>query len=84
VSRAEAIRAAERAVEHTTDARFQRQVERLHDLGPRAVGELLREVANGADLGLCLTRYARLDPAVVKALGGDQFPPLPIYEVRHG
>jgi len=32
------------------DLRFQRRVQRLHDLGPRAVGELLAEI--GADFSI--------------------------------
>ena len=47
---------------------------RLHDLGPRPLYEFLREVASGSDPIDRLEIYARLDPAIVRALGGDQFP----------
>ena len=60
----------------------QRQVEHLHQLGPRAVGELLREVAKDEDLDRTLEAYERLTADLLKALGGDRFPPLPIHEVQ--
>ena len=59
--------------------RFERQVVRVHALGPRVVGELLAEIATATgDPGLIADRveaYAALDPAVLRAVGGDQFPP---------
>jgi hypothetical protein len=58
--------------------RRQRQVERLHALGARAVFELLDELDRhhrlGDDLDRRLDRYASLDPALVAAVGGDRFP----------
>jgi len=62
--------------------RFQRDVEAVHRLGPRAVAELLLELKNGADLDDRLARYAELDPATVRALGADRFPPHPLSVVR--
>ncbi len=67
---------------HVADLRRQRQIEHLHLLGPRAVGELLREVAEDDDLDRALEAYGRLTPDLLKALGGDQFPPLPVHGVR--
>ncbi len=64
------------------DLKRQRQVEHLHQLGPRAVGELLREVAKDEDLDRTLEGYERLTSDLLKALGGDRFPPLPIHEVQ--
>jgi hypothetical protein len=61
--------------------RFRRLLERLHQLGPRPVGELLLEVANGRDLIEALEEYARLDPAVVEALGVRDWPTPPIARV---
>ena len=63
------------------DPRFHRLVECLHQLGPRAVGELLLEVGEPDDLLLCLERYADLDQAIVRALGGSEFPQPSINEV---
>ncbi len=48
------------------DLRFQRDIERLYKLGPRALGELLAEI----------------DPKHLAALDADHFPRPPIYEVR--
>jgi hypothetical protein len=56
------------------DVRLQRLAARLHALGPRSTYELLRELAAGADLFIRLEVYARLDPDVVRALGGDVLP----------
>ena len=59
----------------------QRRIEHLHRLGPRAVGELLYEVAEGGDLDRALDSYERLTPSLLKALGGDRFPPAPLHEI---
>ena len=76
-----------RPIAHVTaeivaDLRRQRQIEHLHLLGPRAVGELLHEVAEDDDLDRALEAYGRLTPYLLKALGGDQFPPALIHAVR--
>jgi hypothetical protein len=63
------------------DPRKCRQIEIIWNLGPRVVGELLVEISDPIDLDLALARYARLDGDVVRALGGDQFPPFPLREV---
>ena len=57
------------------DLKRQRQVAHLHLLGPRPVLEALIEVAAGVELDTVLSDYARLDPEVVIALGGDKFLP---------
>lgn len=73
-------------VEVMADLRFRRKVRRLHSLGPRAVGELLAEV--GAERGVQtiieqkLAQYADLDPATLEAMGGEDFWPVPVQEVR--
>ncbi len=61
--------------------RRERQIEHVHQLGPRAVGELLYEVAEGGDLDRALDAYERLTPSLLKAMGGDRFPPSPIHEI---
>ncbi len=65
-----------------TDVRRQRQAEHLHRLGARPVLEALVEVADGRDLGLVLDAFARLDPDVVNAFGGADFPAPPLHEVE--
>lgn len=62
--------------------RRRRAAEHLHRLGPRPALEAMIEIAAGADLDATLARYARLDPDIVDALGGDDFPPQPLHEVR--
>ncbi len=74
------------AAEVVADLRFRRQVEHLHRLGARAVGELLAEVS--AERGIRtvvdqkLSRYAELDPEALTVTGGGDFWPDPIHEVR--
>lgn len=62
--------------------RWQRQVEQVHRLGPRAIAELLNELARhhgiGEDIDRRLAAYAAVDLHVLAAVGGDQFPVLPI------
>ena len=64
--------------------RFPLLVSRVHALGPRATGELLTEVAgNDAqladDIFTLLERYAALSPAMVEAVGADDYPPAPLH-----
>ena len=54
--------------------RLQYLAARLHALGPRATYELLRELIAGADPFNRLEVYARLDPKILRALGGDELP----------
>ena len=59
---------------------------RLHELGPRPMGELLLEIAGNDDDGRATLlaasgRYEKLDGSTVRALGGDVFPPAPLHEV---
>ena len=61
------------------ELRFQRHVEYLHRLGPSAVGELIAEIGEVRSVRSLIDRkladYARLDPEILRALGGDRFPP---------
>ena len=69
-----------------TEQRLERMVERVHALGPRPLAELLAEIA--ADTGATnlvvglVEKYAELDPGVVRAVGGDRFPPMLLGVVR--
>jgi hypothetical protein len=70
----------------TENPRFRWLVDRLYALGPRAVGELLAELAGEhlirVPIERKLERYAAaLDPAILRAIGGDRFPPPPIHLV---
>ncbi len=66
--------------------RFERMVEHLHSLGPRPTAELLAEIA--ADTGATnlvvglVEKYAELDPEIVRAVGGDRFPPSVLGVIR--
>ncbi len=68
------------------DLQFQRDIERLYKLGPRALGELLAEIGEQrlcrTYLELRIRRYAEIDPKHLAALDADHFPRPPIYEVR--
>lgn len=62
--------------------RLQRAVERLHDLPARVNFEFLLELAETTGtFALVVERaeaFATLDPDVLRAVGGDRFPPLPL------
>ena len=59
--------------------RFERQTERLCRLGPRVLAEMLGEVgaATGQSSFIAdrVAAFADLDPEIVRAVGGDKFPP---------
>ena len=66
--------------------RFENVVERLHRLGPRPTAELLSEIARhtgqSSFIAHRLEEYARLDRDILRALGADRFPPMPLEVVR--
>ena len=59
--------------------RFERQIARVHALGPRPLAEMIAEIATATgEPGLIADRveaYAALDPEIVRAVGADCFPP---------
>jgi hypothetical protein len=65
--------------------RLQRLVGRVHALGPRAIAELLDELARHHDLEpeiiALLERYGRLSPAQLRVTSADRLPPLPLHRV---
>ena len=67
--------------------RITRQVQRLHDIGPRATYEFLKELAADPlvhdDIDLLLPHYCRLDPGTVKALDARDLR-LPIAVIENG
>ncbi len=73
------------AAEVVADIEFRRQVERLHAMGPRPMAEMLGELAASRNLGTVidemLSRYAEIPDQALNALGGHEFPPLPLHEV---
>jgi len=60
------------------DVRFRRDVEQLHRLGPRAIVELLTELAAErllrTEIEALVAHYARLDPTTLDAAGGQRWP----------
>ena len=71
---------------HLRDVRFERNVQLLHQLGPRALAEFLGELGAErllrSEIEAKLRRYTRLDPDAVRALGADQFASMPLYLIR--
>jgi hypothetical protein len=61
------------------DFRFQRAVARLHRLGPRPLYEMLVELGGQqlirSEIEALIYKYAAIDPAVLRAAGGDRFAP---------
>ena len=74
------------AADVVADLRRRRQVERLHRLGPRAVGELLAEISAERSIGTAIDRklatYAELELEAIEAAGGEKFWPVPLREVQ--
>ncbi len=74
------------AAEVVADLRFRRQIQKLHDLGPRPIAEFLGEL--GAERSIRsiidrkLERYAALDPKALEATNGSDSWPAPIQEVQ--
>ncbi len=70
------------AAEVVADLRFRRQVQQVHRLGDRVLGEFLAEI--GAERGIQtvidrkLDTFAAIDPEALEVTGGDDFwqPPL--------
>jgi hypothetical protein len=67
-------------------ARFRSLIRHLHGLGPRATGEFLAELGRVHSLereivGL-LEEFAALDPLLVDACDGRDWPPLPLEVAR--
>ncbi len=72
--------------EPTTGPRWERMIEHIHSLGPRPLAEMLAEIAAATGQHVrvvdLVEEYAALDPAVLRAVGGDRFPPIPLEVVR--
>ena len=66
--------------------RQERQIEHVHALGPRVFAELLGDIARrtgqSSFIADRLQAYAALDATVLRAIGGDKFPPMPMEVVR--
>jgi hypothetical protein len=63
------------------DLRFRHDVTRLHRLGPRILYQALCEFGETRlcrfELEELISRYAELDPELVRVLGADRWRPLP-------
>ena len=74
------------AADVVTNPQLRRLIERLYRLGPRVVGEAFAHP--GAQHGIqtsvaqTIEHFVELDPETLEAVGGDDFPPLPIHEVE--
>jgi len=58
--------------------RVQHLAHRLHRLGPRALYEFILELGDRDAVLVRLEDYARMDPDILRGLGGDRFPHLPL------
>ncbi len=74
------------AAEVVASLKFRRQVEYLHRLGPRVVGELLAEIGAERSIQTLIDQkidtYASLDSEALEVTGGDGFWPAPLHDVR--
>ena len=66
--------------------RFEHMVERVHGFGPRSLAEMIVEIATATGQPALITdrlqAYAGLDPEIIRAFGGDRFPPSVLGMVR--
>jgi hypothetical protein len=67
------------------DARFQRDVERLHQRGARTLFEMLTALGAATllrtEIEAVVRRYAAVDAEVLAATGGDRFPAIPLHAI---
>ena len=72
--------------EFAAGPRFERLIERVHALGVRPLAEMLAEIAVATGrpdiVADRVEAYARLDPEIVRAIGGDKFPPMALELIR--
>jgi hypothetical protein len=65
--------------------RLQRDCRHLHSLGPHALSEALLEIADRtrglSEICETLVEYRRFTPDILRAIGGDRFPPPPLHLV---
>lgn len=54
------------------DIRLQQLARRVHELGPRPLYELFRELVAGADPTSRIEVYAGLNAEIIQAFGGDR------------
>ena len=70
----------------TEALRLERMIEHIHSLGVRALAEMLDEIAHRtgqpAVVADRIEAFAKLDPDLLRFLGGDKFPPMPLEVVR--
>lgn len=82
--------AADGSEPNPPDLGLQREAERLHERGPRPIGELLAEIYSmldadqAAHLRERIQRYNSIPTATYRALGGDRHPRRPFAVVDGG
>jgi hypothetical protein len=68
------------------EIRFQREVKRLHDVGPRALYQVLDELGarflRRTEIETVVRKYAALDPVAAEAVGARGFAPMPLHVVE--
>lgn len=66
------------------DARFLKDIERVHRGGPRLLAEMLSEIGARrmlrSEIEAVVRRFARLSPAFLAAIGADPVPPADIID----
>lgn len=74
------------AAEVVAGLEFRDQVQRVHALGARVLGELLAEIGTEQSIMPAihekLGRYANINPQALRVAGGDKFPRVPLHEVQ--
>ncbi len=77
---------ADECIRRLAGPRFEHLCRQVHALGPRPMAELLAEIATATgEPNLIADRveaYSKLDPEIVRAVGGDRFAPMSLQVVR--
>lgn len=72
------------AAEIVADLKFQRQVKKLHAMGPRPLAEMLAELAAERNIRTIieemLPRYTDIPDEALELAGGDEMPATPLHE----
>jgi hypothetical protein len=70
------------------DRRFARNLDKLYPLGPRIFAEILGRLGETSfrmtEIEQVVAHFAALDPELLRALGGDRFPPRPDLRIVGG
>jgi hypothetical protein len=78
----ERLAESRRAHPDLADVCFAPEVERFHRLGPHVLREIGASELIRHSIEATVELFARLDPAIIDAVGADRIPPMPLHRLR--